>query len=91
MVTRPFLNLLVEPRIFFRFSECIKLHPPPPPPPKKSVATLPKFFRRITRNTLIFLFGLSVIKQYYMTPDKVPPVRSKQIHAEPSWIIDLLR
>ena len=74
-VTLPYLNLLVKPRFFFRFSEkyiilCIlkgempfKMHKTIFFFSKKDqthvlVPTLPKIFSRITRNTLISLFGL---------------------------------
>ena len=71
-VTQPYLNLLVKPRNFFRFSGkniivCIlkgnmpfKMHKMIYFSRKKIyMPTLPKIFRHITRNTLIFLFGFS--------------------------------
>ena len=74
-VAQPNLNLLVKPRIFLRFSEkniilCIlkgkmpfKMHKIIFFSRKKIyVRTLPKSFRPITQNTLIFLFGLIHLK-----------------------------
>ena len=57
---RSYLNLLVKARIFFILekniiSKRIKLFILEK---KKCVPTLPKIFRPVTRNTLIFLFGL---------------------------------
>ena len=92
MVTQPYLNLLVKPRIFFRFSgkkniiscilkgkmpfKSIKLYFFQNLPfkihkiifffqknknnlKKMCVPTLPKIFRPVTRNTLIFFIGLA--------------------------------
>ena len=59
-----YLNLLVKARIFSGFllkniiSKCIKLYFfPEKKNKKKCVPTLPKIFRPVTRNRLIFLFG----------------------------------
>ena len=80
-VTRPYLNLLVKPRIFLfffwkiynfmhfeRLSKCIKLYFFPKKKRKKvCVTTLPKIFRPVTRITHIFIFGSICLlsKMYY--------------------------
>ena len=67
-VTGPYLNILVKPRIFFRFSGkstilCIlkgempsKMHKIIFFPDKKCVPTLPKDFRPVTQNTYFFIW-----------------------------------
>ena len=61
-VTRLYLNLLVKPRFFSGFlSKCIKLYFFPEKKLLKKkicVPTLLKLSDPVTRNTLIFLFGL---------------------------------
>ena len=73
-ITRNYLNLLVKPRFFFRFSGkniilCFlkgkmpyKMHKiiffPEKKMKKICVSTQHKIFRPVTRNTFIFLFGL---------------------------------
>ena len=72
MVTRPYLNLLVKPKIcpgflekynfmhFERRGEMpFKMNKVIFFPGKKCVPTLSKIFRPVTWNTLIFLFGLN--------------------------------
>ena len=63
-VTRPYLKILEKPRIFFRSSGKkyifmhFKMHKIIFFQKKKCVPTLPKIFRSVTRNTLIFYLAL---------------------------------
>ena len=61
-VAQLYLNLLVKPRFFFRFSDkkdiIIKKISRNRQLKKICVPTLPKSFSLVTRNTLILLFGL---------------------------------
>ena len=71
-VTQPYLNLLVKHRTFFRFSGkhiilfTLRRHKIIFFPEKIYVPSLPKIFRPVTQNTLIFLHGLALFLGHYM-------------------------